>query len=68
MPLMDGFEEKKWSASPALSIAALGARPRKANSQPHFHICALRAQSLPQLRPGSEQQSCDAASSTIFRG
>jgi hypothetical protein len=26
----------------------------------------LRAQSLPQLRPSSEQQSRDAASSTIF--
>jgi hypothetical protein len=47
MPLMDGFDVRKWllrSASQNLSIAALRARQRKANSQPHFHIRALRAQ------------------------
>jgi hypothetical protein len=65
MPLVDGYEVRRWlswSASRALSIAALGAQQRKANSQPHFHIRALRA----QLLPGSEQQGCDAASSAIF--
>jgi hypothetical protein len=47
MPLMDDFEVKKWllwSASQDLSIAALGAQQRKQNGQPHFHICAARAQ------------------------
>jgi len=63
---MDEFEVKKWllwNALQDLSVAALGAQQRKANSQPHFHICASRA----QLLPGSEQR-CDAAGSTIFTG
>jgi hypothetical protein len=45
--LLDGFEMQKWpswSASQNLSVAALGAQQRKANSQPHFHICAAPAQ------------------------
>jgi hypothetical protein len=70
MPLIDDFEVQKrrsWSASQTFPLL-FPARGGENNSQPHFHICALRAQSLPQLRSGSEQQSRDAASSTIFTG
>ena len=52
---MDGYEVQKWlswNASQALSIAALGAQQRKANSQPHFHICASQAQVF--LVPGGD--------------
>jgi uncharacterized protein (DUF736 family) len=57
---MGGFETPKrlsWSASQVLSIAALGTQQRKANSQPHFHICASAAPSL----AGSGQRRGDAA-------
>ena len=46
----------------SLSIAALSTQPRKAISQPHFHICASWAQSLAGSRPGRS----DAASSNCL--
>jgi hypothetical protein len=50
---MDGVEVQKWllwSASQALSIAALGAQPRKANSQPRFHILRLEGAMASRFR------------------
>jgi hypothetical protein len=52
---MDGYEVQKrlsWNASQHLSVAALGAQQRKANSQPHFRICASQAQVF--LVPGGD--------------